>query len=216
MGTPVDQVAALNSQYGTDMFNNQVPVHEVCFNAPFWIDKFEVTQIQFRQLNGSSANMPAFTGDYRPVEEISWIEARNFCAQRGVRLPTEAEWEYAARGPESLIYPWGNMFMASNVVYEENSGSQTANVGSRPGGVSWVGALDMNGNVWEWVNSMYRPYPYGVADGRENTADTQSSRVRRGGSWFGSKDVIRAALRYEGETDFRSSNGGFRCARPYQ
>ncbi|PJF27076.1 MAG: hypothetical protein CUN52_15015, partial [Phototrophicales bacterium] len=135
--------------------SDEQPVHEQCFDEPFWIDKYEVTQAQFAQFGGRKANPNYFKGDDLPIERITWFEARDYCEQRrGGRLPTEREWEYAARGPKNLIYPWGNEFMANNVVYDGNSNSGTAPVGSREGGISWVGAMDMSGNVWEWVSSL--------------------------------------------------------------
>ena len=114
---------------------DEAPVHEVCFDAPFWIDVYEVTNAQF----GTSGQ---FDGDDRPREMMNWQRALAYCQSRGARLPTEAEWEYAARGPDSLIYPWGNAFIADNVVYFLNSENRTWDVGSRPQGVSWVGAYD--------------------------------------------------------------------------
>lgn len=83
-------------------------------------------------------------GDERPVENITWFEAHTFCELRDTRLPTEAEWEYAARGPDNLNYPWGNEFEEDFVVYQNNSDDQTATVGSRTPGASWVGTLDMS------------------------------------------------------------------------
>ncbi|TVR19435.1 MAG: hypothetical protein EA396_12540, partial [Anaerolineaceae bacterium] len=127
---------------------------EQCFDEPFWIDKYPVTNRQY----GSSG---FWSGDDLPRESVNWFDARDFCEARGGRLPTEAEWEYSARGPDGWIYPWGNEFFANNVV---NSGGRTADVGSRPGGVSWVGALDMSGNVWEWTSSLFEPYPYDADD----------------------------------------------------
>ncbi|MDZ4764130.1 MAG: SUMF1/EgtB/PvdO family nonheme iron enzyme, partial [Chloroflexota bacterium] len=168
--------------------DNEQPVHEVCIDTPFWIDVTEVTQAQFAAFGGVAANDSYFTGDQRPVETISWYEAYRYCdEQRGMRLPSEAVWEYAARGPDALIYPWGNEFIAANVVYSGSSGDQTANVGSLPAGASWVGALDLSGNVLEWVSTIYDqdryPYPYRADDGREDIQDANNARVVRGGSW---------------------------------
>lgn len=146
---------------------------------------------------------------------ISWFEAQAYAAWWGGRLPTEAEWEYAARGPEGLIYPWGDDFAADNVVFFSNSGRKTADVGSIPAGVSWVGALDMSGNVWEWVSSLYQPYPYKANDGRESTSDTNSGRVLRGGGWNNDVNDLRAAFRGRLTPNDRINSGGFRCARSY-
>jgi hypothetical protein len=205
-GIPMVYVPAgclmMGSEDGSD---DEQPVHEVCLDA-FWIDKTEVTNAQY----GSSGQ---WSGDNRPRENVTWVEARDFCESRGARLPTEAEWEYAARGPEAWEYPWGNTFVAENVVYSDNSGGQTADVGSRPGGASWVGALDMSGNVWEWVSSLYQTYPYSGADGRESNSDTSSFRVLRGGSFSDDGNLTRAANR-PGITPTSMNNYiGFRCAR---
>lgn len=204
---------------GSDANSDEQPVHEQCFDEPFWIDQYEVTQAQFRRLGGIQANTPSFVGDNRPVENITWFEARDFCESRGGRLPTEAEWEYAARGPDSLVYPWGNTWNASNAVWNRNSSQGTADVGSIPAGVSWVGALDMIGNVWEWISSLNQSYPYNATDGRE--ADTGSRtdvwRVLRGGSWgFNISGGLRAPFRGWYAPSVRVSRGGFRCARSYE
>jgi formylglycine-generating enzyme required for sulfatase activity len=187
-----------------------------CFDAPFWIDKYEVTQGQFAQFGGQAAQNSYFAGDNCPRENITWFEARDFCALRGARLPTEREWEYAARGPDNLVYPWGNTFVADNVVYSGNSNSQTANVGSKPGGASWVGALDMSGNVWEWVSSWYTSYPYDESDGRESeTNNGYTYRVLRGRSWYLNGLFVRAAFRYGYIPGFGNSFAGLRCVRSY-
>jgi formylglycine-generating enzyme required for sulfatase activity len=197
--------------------SNEQPVTKICFDKPFWIDRTEVTQGQFKALAGKAANPPAFVGDNRPVENVTWFEARDYCASRGARLPTEAEWEYAARGPDALIYPWGNAFRRTNVVYWTSSDQQTAEVGSRPEGASWVGALDMSGNVEEWTNSIYRPYPYDANDGRERDSDASVVRVLRGGSWNNPFDSGNLRTAYRGR-DFASVSyfvDGFRCAHSY-
>jgi formylglycine-generating enzyme required for sulfatase activity len=194
---------------------DEKPVTRICFGKPFWIDQTEVTQAQFKSLGGKAAGASYFKGDNRPVERITWFLSRDFCAKRGARLPTEAEWEYAARGPDGLVYPWGNTFVARNVVFGGNSGGQTANVGSKPSGASWVGALDMSGNVWEWTSSIYRLYPYDATDGRESTGGTAEPHVLRGGSWSFVEFYLRSADRYGFDPSGADYIGGFRCARSY-
>ncbi len=185
--------------------SDERPAHEVCLSA-FWIDRYEVTNVQY----GSSGY---FHGGNRPRESVTWFQARDFCASRGARLPTEAEWEYAARGPQSLFYPWWNEFASDNAVFTDSSGWQTADAGSRPGGVSWVGAYDLIGNVWEWTSSIYKPYPYNAEDGRENTADTSTARVQRGGSWVNEPAYLRATYRLGYAPREKGYTLGFRCAR---
>ena len=149
---------------------------------------------------------------------MDWFEAVAHCESRAGRLPTEAEWEYGARGPDGLVYPWGNDFEGNNTVYSSNSGGQTAPVGSKPGGVSWVGTHDLSGNVWEWVSSIYTDYPYDAADGREadGNGDSSSIRVLRGGSWYVINTLdLRAASRLRGNPDNSGNFLGFRCARSF-
>jgi iron(II)-dependent oxidoreductase len=216
-GVTMVQVPAGCFQMGSgDGDSDEKPIHEQCFDQPFWIDKYEVTQEQFNRLGGRQENSPWFSGSNRPVESITWFEAGAFCELRGVRLPTEAEWEYAARGPESRIYPWGNQWNENNLVWDGNSNRQTADVGSKPAGVSWVGAYDLSGNVWEWTSSLYEPYPYDAADGREADTGTRTDvrRVLRGGSWdyYDSLD-FRAPYRGWDDPNIRLNYFGFRCAR---
>jgi len=218
MGSTAAEVAPLNRLYSNTWYNNELPQTTLCFNAPFWLDKTEVTQAQFSRFGGVSAAQPDLSGDQRPVDKITWVEASAFCKKRGARLPTEAEWEYAARGPDGLTYPWGNTFEGEALVWGENSGQQPMAVGSKPKGQSWVGALDLSGNVWEWVSSQYQPYPYDAADGRENVSDTQALRVLRGGSaYFNLTMNFRAASRRGAvPTEWEVMGGsGIRCARPY-
>src|SRR5262245_47245916 len=193
MGLNDTDIGALNQQNKTEFFSLSEPQTNICFDAPFWLDKTDVTNGQFKQFKGKAAKFSHWTGDKRPRDSITWFEARDFCALRGARLPTETEWEYAARGPDSLQYPWGNTFDAKNAVYSK-SGGQTADVGSKPGGVSWVGALDMAGNIWQWTSSLLRPYPYDKDDGREEGTNTTEQRALRGGKWGDlSADYLRSA-----------------------
>jgi formylglycine-generating enzyme required for sulfatase activity len=180
------------------------PVHEICFDEPFWIDKYEVTQAQYTY---------GYSTSERPVRGITWFEARRFCQSRSASLPTEAQWEYAARGVESWVYPWGNDFVSSNAVYNGSSAVGPFEVGSHYTGASWVGAMDMAGNVWEWTSSMFEPYPYNAYDGRERDAnrDSEVARVLRGGSYNDESDYLRASFRLS--WDPSDSHWGFRCVR---
>ncbi len=185
---------------------DEKPVTQICVDKMFWIDKTEVTNLAY----GSAG---AFAGDLRPRENLTWTEARDFCAARSARLPSEAEWEYAARGPDSLYYPWGNEMIEDNLVFEKNSGNQTADVGSKPAGISWVGALDMAGNVWEWTNSIYAPYPYDAQDGREDSTNATAQRVYRGGVGSYIDFAASSAARFRDKVDSRSWFVGFRCVQ---
>jgi iron(II)-dependent oxidoreductase len=193
-----------------DWGTEEQPVETVCFDEPFWIDQTEVTQAQFRQFRGVRANPNYYSGEQRPAETITWFEARDFCALRDARLPTEAEWEYAARGPDNLVYPWGNTFDANNAVFNSDDG--TADVGTRSEDASWVGALDMSGNVLEWTSSLHLPYPYG--DDHESDGDTSSQRIGRGGSYLSVEAVtMRGARRVGYYPDSTGDHVGFRCVR---
>lgn len=182
------------------------PANQVCFDKAFWIDRTEVTNAEY----GSEGH---FSGANRPHENLLWSEARDFCVARGGYLPSEAEWEYAARGPDSLIYPWGNELISQNLVFDRNTPANTADVGSRPSGASWVGALDMSGNVFEWTNSIYERYPYDPTDGREDPNDTTSPRVYRGGNQSYIDYGVAASTRFRLDPTERDWFLGFRCAR---
>ncbi len=185
------------------------PINQQCFDEPFWIDHYEVTNKQY-------GSFGRFKGDNRPRDSVSWIMARDFCATRSSRLPTEREWEYAARGPDNLVYSWGNDFVADNVVFSDKSSDETANVGSRPAGDSWVGASDLSGNIFEWVSSLFLPYPYVKDDGREVDSNNPSAnRVIRGGSIGFSGLLLRGYHRYTNPADENLLDFGFRCARDY-
>jgi sulfatase modifying factor 1 len=201
-----------------DGSTNEQPVQQICFDTPFWIDKTEVTRSMYAACVAAGACTEAPASDYssqddQPINRVTWFQARDYCAWQGMQLPTEAQWEYAARGPEGWVFPWGDEFVEDRVVFGGNFDGETAVVGSKIWGVSWVGALDMSGNVWEWVNSGYQDYPY-AADEREDDSDTSVRRVRRGGSFYEfHADYLRAAKRFYSPPSFEFDSGGFRCAR---
>ena len=132
-------------EMGNGDYSNERPVSKQCFDESFWIDRYEVTNEQY----GSYGCREYSSQPDQPRNCVDWFDARDFCEKLGGRLPSEAEWEYAARGPDNLKYPWGNDFVADNVAYNVNSPSETANVGSYPDGMSWVGAYDLSGNLLE-------------------------------------------------------------------
>ena len=213
-------------------FDNQQPVHEVCFEAPFWIDVHEVSQAQFTEFDGQADKDSVFVGAERPRESVSWFEADAFCRKRGARLPTEAEWEYAARGPDGLVFPWGNKFDCAQGNFDDETEAEdpgvidgypncdgyptTSPVGALPGGASWVGALDLSGNVWEWVADRHAEDYYQTLG--ERTVDPQGPttgalRGLRGGAWsMGEADHLPAAFRAGYDPSAAMEHLGFRCA----
>ena len=224
-GTTMVLVPAGSFMMGSENNNpDEKPVHIQRFDSPFWIDKTEVTRGAYKACN--VCEDPPSSDEYsieesQPINRVTWEQAAKYCNWRGARLPTEVEWEYAARGPDSWKYPWGNEFDEKRVHYTENAGNKTASVGEYPRGKSWVGALDMAGNVWEWTSSLYEDYPYVDSDGRELTwtetnenIDKDKKIVLRGGSFWGNSDDLRAADRREDVADSDVTSFGFRCARP--
>jgi formylglycine-generating enzyme required for sulfatase activity len=216
-------------------YPTEAPPHNVCIETAFWMDRFEVTNAQ--AVDGVFENAPADDEPEHPRVNVIWLEAVRFCAARDARLPTEAEWEYAARGMSQTDYPWGDQFydtVPSNVCdvncdrfWHEpglDDGFATLGpVGSFPHGVAWSGVEDMAGNAWEWTSSIFDehnyPYPYNAADGREGgtTAVDGEVRVARGGGWMSLPDGVRSTAR-RGEVSWQAvaPDIGFRCVRDVQ
>ncbi len=221
-----------------DALDEEIPQHIVHLDD-YWIDKLEVSNAQYAlcvadgacttPVRASSITRESYYdnsefADY-PVLLVSWSQAAAYCAWAGRRLPTEAEWEKAARGPDGPIYPWGNTFDGTLANYcdfncwngwKDNSFNDgyydTAPVGEYPGGASVYGVLDMSGNVYEWVADWFAPYspdrqtnPTGPASGQE--------KVIRGGSWGDDRTHIRAAIRSHLNPESWLDFIGFRCAQ---
>ncbi len=205
-----------------DAGDNEKPQHTVTLTA-FWIDRTEVTNAQYKRCveDGVCAASPyaddsTYNGADYPVIGVFWQNSVDYCDWAGGRLPTEAEWEYAARGPEGRKYPWGNDFDAGlvNSSASDDGYDRTAPVGAFPEGASWIGAMDMAGNVWEWVNDWYGSDYYATSPS-ENPIGPQnkSSKVLRGGSWGIEGSTLRTANRFHFLPDIRVIKYGFRCVR---
>jgi len=171
-----------------------------------------------RQTQPAFWNDDAFDNPAQPVVGVCWFEARAYCAwlsaQTGqaFRLPTEAEWEAAARGPAGRRHAYGDDFDASRCNAFETYVRRTTPVGVFPGGETPEGLIDLVGNTWDWTGSLYRPYPHVAADGREDPAG-DARRVVRGGAWDDFQPFARAASRHGGAPDDRDYFIGFRLAR---
>jgi formylglycine-generating enzyme required for sulfatase activity len=159
--------------------------------------------------------LKAFGGPRQPRVKISWYEAEAYAAWRGGRLPTEAQWEWAARGPESRRYPWGRRFLDGVSNMDRLDLRCTRPVGSYPGGRSWCGAEDMAGNVAEWVAGVYDATAYRYAPLLDPSIPTKGTvRVLRGGAWGGisggSPADLRSARRFAFNAEYRKNSHGTR------
>jgi formylglycine-generating enzyme required for sulfatase activity len=201
------------------------PPHPVSVDA-FEIDKFEVTNEQFEKFVAETgyATEAEKAGDTswrywaknksnHPVVKVSWNDAAAFCEWAEKRLPTEAEWEKAARGTDGFTYPWGNDWDVNKVNAKESGYRGTTIVGSFPSGASPYGVMDMAGNVSEWTSDWFQPYPgYPGGDG-EAQYFGEKYRVIRGGGWFSDQNLVRTTERSASSVTAANDDIGFRCAK---
>ena len=202
-----------------DAEEDEKPRHTV-FVDSLWMDKTEVTnQMYIHCISSTACSPPATTKYYlqakyqnHPVQGISWDQANAYCAWAERRLPTEAEWEKAARGADGRIYPWGDELPSSDYLNFEDRVGETTPVGAFPQGASPYGAMDMAGNVWEWVADGYTVDFY-ASSPQENPLSTfpVNRRVLRGGNWESNARNVRTTNRFWAFPG-RNDTDGFRCA----
>jgi formylglycine-generating enzyme required for sulfatase activity len=210
-----------------DADDDELPHHRVHVSE-FHIGQYPVTNHQYQafiRATGHEAPHHWDDGtiprseDNHPVANVSWHDAVAFCdwlsreTKQPFRLPTEAEWEKAARGTDGRIYPWGDDPPDKDRCNFRRKAGGTTTIGRySPQGDSPYGCADMAGNVWEWCQSLYRPYPYHAGDGREDL-DAGGMRVQRGGSWWNSAPAVRCACRIRPYPGPWTTYVGFRVAR---
>jgi formylglycine-generating enzyme required for sulfatase activity len=217
-GAPMVAVPAgefrMGSQGDPFAYGSETPQHTVYLDT-FWLDRFDVTNALYARCAAAGVCAPpaqrrsntrsAYYGDANfadyPVLYVSWSDAKAYCGWAGKRLPSEAEWEKAARGTDGRIYPWGSAFGASRLNSAEAGPGDTSRVGSFPAGASIYGALDMAGNAWQWVADFYQSdyyrlspaiNPAGPASG---PPPSEATGVLRGGAWNNNQRAVRSAYR---------------------
>jgi formylglycine-generating enzyme required for sulfatase activity len=220
---------------------SEQPQHEVRVTSGYWIDRYEVTNAAFqafvdaggyaqqtywsaagwtwrqeRKPAPACADSAARKQPLLPCVKVSWYEADAYARWRGGRLPTEAEWEYAARGPAASIYPWGDRFESSRANVLDSRGLTP--VGSYPAGASWVGAHDMAGNAMEWVAD-WLDAAYYAKSPHDDPPGPPGGRVKveKGGWWGSNPFVARSAYRhFEDPPEYADGHIGFRVLSPAQ
>ena len=204
------------------------PVHEVTL-SPYWIDLYEITNSQYALcVAEESCTEPRETKSFRqtsyygnpefdnhPVIYVDWNQAAEYCEWAGGRLPTEAEWEYAAKGPDGYVYPWGNSFEAEKVNYSGSGTYDTVAVDANPQDVSPFGVFNMGGNVTEWVFDRYQENWYSVTNQPADPTGPENGKyhVLRGGSAQYGETYSRTSDRNFAQGTSFNLDRGFRCAR---
>lgn len=227
MGNSVDQALAECKKYRDDCMAEwyavEEPVHSVEVPA-FYMDVYEVTNVLYKAcVTAAKCGLPHFNYsathkdyydnaqyDNYPMINVNWENAKSYCEWRGGRLPSEAEWEKAARGTDGRMYPWGNTLDTTYANYGDSKLGDPVAVGSYESGKSPYGLYDMTGNVWEWTADWYNAYPGGNPAASADYG--QKARVLRGGAWLDPGNSVHAAFRGGLDPTHSFGNIGFRCA----
>jgi formylglycine-generating enzyme required for sulfatase activity len=221
-GVPMVLVPAGSFMMGSEHDQAEAkPAHTVYLDT-FYIDQFEVTNERYLACaeagvctTGGSGRIrnPAYVG--HPVMDVNWSEAQRYCQWRSGRLPTEAEWEKAARGIDERKFPWGNDPITCDLARYGDCGWFTVPVGQHPAGVSPYGAHDMAGNAWEWTADWYDADYYAYSPENNPTGPEQDTgwKVTRGGAWFYMGDLMSSIWRNHAPPGVAYSYLGFRCVK---
>jgi len=242
MGTDAAAIQALEAQspppWVSQEFPSEQPAHEVTLTSGYWLDTTEVTNAAFdafvaaggytdqanwsekgwawlqRQAGRTLPETCPGDGPDLPRRCISWYEAQAYATWRDGDLPTEAQWEFAARGPDASVYPWGDDWDPERANVVDSTGAVA--VGSHPDGASWVGAQDLSGNAMEWVADWLATDYYASSPAEDPTGpDSGRNKVEKGGWWGSNPFVARSAYRhYEDPPNYQDAHIGFRVASP--
>jgi gamma-glutamyl hercynylcysteine S-oxide synthase len=225
-GNPLVEIAGGRFVFGNDNGNENERPRRVVDAAAFAINRTEITNGQYQRFVDATGHRSSFHGghhllglDERPVVGVTWGDADAFCRHFGLSLPSEREYERAARGSEGAQFPWGDAPSGDRLV---NGGAEaccsgddsdgyfmTAPADSFAAGASREGVLNLLGNVWEWTRDFYAPY-----EGEADPATAKKFRVLRGGAWNSDPNHLTTTYRLAYDPDFRfAANGGFRCVR---
>jgi formylglycine-generating enzyme required for sulfatase activity len=240
MGTDAKAISTLEKQspppWVASELPSEMPAHKVALSNGYWIDTTEVSNADFAAFvkEGGYTNQALWSEDgwawlatkdpsrlpvhcngdvaTQPRMCVTWYEADAYARWRGGRLPTEAEWEYAARGPTSSVYPYGDTFDREKANVLDSVSPKP--VGSYPSGASWVGALDMSGNAMEWVSDWLGTDYYATSPATDPAGPaTGEKKVEKGGWWGSNEFVARSAYRhYEDPPTYGDKHIGFRVA----
>lgn len=202
-----------------EAFDDEKPQHQVWISKGFWLGKTPVTVSAYKRFVKETGHAmpeppsfnPGWAKEDHPIVNVLWEDAQPYGSWAGMRLPTEAEWEYAARGgKEGLKYPWGNELSSDCANYDSKHGG-TTHFPMFPPQNDW-GLHDMAGNVWEWVADNYGVEYYKQNEGKDPGGPANGDyRVMRGGAWNDIPQYVRVSSRYGDEPSFSFSNCGFRC-----
>jgi iron(II)-dependent oxidoreductase len=225
-GNPLIEIAAGPFIFGNDHGDDNERPRQMVVGAAFAMNLTEISNAQYQRFVDETGHRSAFYGDHpflglgdRPVVGVSWADAQAFCEHYGLRLPSEREYERAARGVDGALFPWGTAPANPTLVNggaetccgsdDRDGYAMTAPVDSFAPGASPEGIFNLVGNVWEWTRDLYARY-----DGAPDAENDGKYRVLRGGAWNSDPTHLSTTYRLAYDPDFRfAANGGFRCVR---